>query len=182
MSGKQQHLTGRRSIGEVSAETVAVVNFLKEHGRIGRPIPYEAISAAAGRDVQSDARHILSSALYMLTRDHGMVFGNLRNYGVQLLDDQAVSDGVEAHRQRVRRMHKKELQRQLTVRTGNLSPEQRMMHGSRISWLNIQYEMARPRLVEKTTKLTPLTSSKEGLKEWMQRPRGVEAPATVKKK
>lgn len=127
-------LTGRRTIGETHLETLQLIERLRQV-QVGGTVSYAQMTAAAGRDVQTKARHNLRSARAALLRE-GYVFDVVRGSGlVRLTGDKVVATGGRTVA-RVRRASKRELRRQATVNPATLEQHERLVHGGLIVQLS----------------------------------------------
>lgn len=75
-----------RAIPELSIDTQTIERLLLATPVTG-VVEYTALSAAIGRNVQTDARHIMESARRRVLRSHRMVFEPVVNVGLKRLDD-----------------------------------------------------------------------------------------------
>lgn len=89
-------MSEKRAIPELSIDT-QVLERLLSAAAIGDVVSYSALSAAVGRDVQTEARGNLRTARQRLHRAQSMVFGVVVNVGVKRLDDAGKISAAKGH-------------------------------------------------------------------------------------
>lgn len=92
-----------QTIPEVSIDTLALEQLLLTVA-ISDVIGYDRLSAAIGRDVQADARHLLRTARERVRRSQQMVFEPIVNVGLKRLDDVGIVGLGGVYRGRIRRL------------------------------------------------------------------------------
>ena len=89
MNTHPEVLDGKRTINEVSADTLALYEALKDI-TIDGMITYANLSDLIGRDVQSEAIGSLTTARRMCQREDQIVFSPVRGVGLKRLDDSGI--------------------------------------------------------------------------------------------
>jgi hypothetical protein len=99
-------MTTDRTIPEVSIDTQTLERMLTATA-VGDVVPYTLLSGAIGRNVQTDARHHLTSARERVRRLYEMVFEPVVNVGMKRLDDVGIVGLGRVYRNRARRLAKR---------------------------------------------------------------------------
>jgi hypothetical protein len=95
----------RQTITTEAAEDTQFLCRMLRDVPIGGEVTHQAMSEAIGRDVQGNARYVVSSARRILERE-GIVFGALAGVGLRRLDDVGKIGVSDDGLSRIRRMAK----------------------------------------------------------------------------
>jgi len=158
---------------ELSAETLAVLNRLKE-APIGETVTYDDLSAAIGRDIRRH-RHVLYSALRVALRDDGLLFGTVRGVGYQRVPaEDAHHVGVDA-RKGIRRRARRSSKRIAAAmsRANDVSDEARRKAHSEMAALglieHLSRDTAQPRDADKPAAPEPVALTARRMLEGLAR-------------
>lgn len=95
-----------RTIGQLSAETAALIKFL-EKAEVGQIITYQAMQEACKADVQANPGHLVTARRTLLK--NRIAFGTIIGIGIKRLDDGEMPDEARTKQDRARRIAKKGL-------------------------------------------------------------------------
>lgn len=98
----EEVISGKRTIGEVTSETLALYGHLKTLP-IGAVVTYDDLTAIVGRNVQESARSALQTARRMCQRDHQIVFSPVVGYGLKRLNDNQIVSSADGDIKRIHR-------------------------------------------------------------------------------
>lgn len=91
--GKSSELV--KYIPVVAKQTMRIVEHLKDM-EVGDEVTYESLSELVGRDVQTVGRGWLTSARKRLLKEHGQVWGTVREVGIKRLNsEESVKLGLD---------------------------------------------------------------------------------------
>lgn len=110
-----------RTIPELGIDTQTIERLLIA-AEIGAIVTYTTLSAAIGRDVQRDARHITLTARRRLLRSDHMVFEPVIDVGLKRLDDIGIVGLGPSIVGRLRRMSKRGAEKLTAVRDFDALP------------------------------------------------------------
>jgi hypothetical protein len=123
-----------KSIPELSAETKLLEAYMRKNGMVGQTIPYAALNAEIGRDVQKDARCFLTSAKRRLLKE-GQVWETVHNKGVKLLSDDQIVEAMGFVPRKIRRIVRVAASKGSKVSTEKLSVLSKPQYYARMSQL-----------------------------------------------
>lgn len=103
-----------KAIQELSIDTQTVERILAALA-INDVATYTVMSAAIGRDVQHDARHILNRAVIRRERE-GEVYGAVTNIGMKRLDDAAIVGTGALTTAKIRRLSTRGIRRLMNLK------------------------------------------------------------------
>uniref|UniRef100_A0A6H2A0L2 Uncharacterized protein n=1 Tax=viral metagenome TaxID=1070528 RepID=A0A6H2A0L2_9ZZZZ len=81
----------KKSIRELSADSLKLYDILVKEFEVGKIISYKDLTDSIRRDVQTKAYGNLATARKMAKRDNGLVFGTLPNIGYKCLSDPEIA-------------------------------------------------------------------------------------------
>lgn len=141
----------RRGIPELSVDTMAIYNALREM-EIDEIITYEELSDLIGRDVSpnGDAYSCQASARRKCLADDGIVIECVRSVGVKRLNDEAVARTGDHSINRIKRESNRGLKRISSVQDFNsLSSEAKISHNAAFSVLGVLAHLTKANHVKK---------------------------------
>lgn len=110
-----------------SADAKVIESVLSE-AVVGKPITYEEISKAIGRDVRKHSMSALNTAKRSLFKEKQMVFATERNVGLVLIDDSTIIKSIEKDRLHLHRTASKSLKKLAAVKFDNLDESSKKEH------------------------------------------------------
>lgn len=114
-----------------SYDTSLLVLFLEEYqGRNGSVITYDEMSAKLGRNVRTEARTVLGSAMRILLSEKNMVFDTVLGVGIKLLDDGGIVAKGTTYQAKARRVAQRGAKVLSAVDFNSLSPDQKRQHNA----------------------------------------------------
>lgn len=117
-----------RAIPELSIDTQTIEKLLGG-AAVGDIVTYSAMSAAIGRDVQTEARGNVTSARQRLHVGRQMVFGAVTNVGLKRLDDEGKIAAAQGHARRGRSQYRRSLKTVAAVDNFDALPnDQKLRH------------------------------------------------------
>ena len=124
MNTHPEVLDGKRTINEVSADTLALYEALKDI-TIDGMITYANLSDLIGRDVQSEAIGSLTTARRMCQMEDQIVFSPVRGVGLKRLDDSGIVEYADNDIAKIHRAARRGVERLGCASYANLSEEQK---------------------------------------------------------
>lgn len=112
----------KRALPELSIDTQTIERILSALP-VNEIATYAVMSAAIGRDVQNDARHLLNSAITRRLRD-GEVYGVVINVGMKRLDDAGIVGTGALTAKRIRNLSRKGLKKLMNLKDYTSLPRQ----------------------------------------------------------
>jgi hypothetical protein len=140
-----------KAIPELSVDTQTLERLLLT-AETGSVVEYATMSAAIGRNVQTDARHIMESARRRVLRSHRMVFEPVIDVGLKRLDDEGIVSLGPAYVGRIHNMSRKAAQKLTAVQDFDALPNDlKIEHNVRLAQLGAVRHMSSSRAEKKLT-------------------------------
>jgi hypothetical protein len=154
-----------KAIPELSVDTQTIERLLLAVD-VSATIEYAVMSAAIGRDVQGDARHIMESARRRVLRDQRMVFEPVMDVGLKRLDDVGIVSLGPAYVGRIHRMSKRGAQKLTAVQDFDALPNGlKIEHNVRLAQLGAMRHMTSSRATKTLTGKVGETANKLPLRQ-----------------
>lgn len=120
---------------QLGVDTKAIVEHLILT-TVGQQIPYIELSQLIGHDIQQPKyRSCLSSARRILVKEHNMVFGTIRNVGIQRLADTEIVREGDLGIKKVRRSCRRTAGKVICANYNTLSQDDKNKHNLSLSVL-----------------------------------------------
>lgn len=161
-----------KAIPELSVDTQTIERILLA-ADVGTVIEYTVLSAAIGRNVQTDARHIMESARRRVLKSHRMVFEPVIDVGLKRLDDAGIVSLGPAYTGRIHNMARRGAQKLTAVQHFDELPnELKLEHNVRLAQLGAVRHMSGSRAaknlsgrIKETVRDLPLRQCLDAMKE-----------------
>jgi hypothetical protein len=116
---------------------------------VGKLITYQEMSGLIDKDVQTEARHILTSARKITQREHGIVFGTIPEEGLKRLSDYEIVQTGQDTVVKIRRASHRGVTRIAVAQPEKLSLEQRTQQNTYLSFLAMLHLASQEKRIKK---------------------------------
>lgn len=157
----------QRTIAELGIDTQILESALSEL-KIGDLITYEALSALIKRDVQHEARHLLTSARRRQLRN-GSLFEPVVNVGIKRLDDVGVVGTGRDTVSRIYNLSRRGRRKLACVQNFETLPNnEKIEHNVRMAQLGVMHKIGSPKESKRLTSAVHETSTPLALRECLE--------------
>ena len=139
----------RKSINELSPESRILIQYLTKHLIEDKQdvVTYQEMSAAIGRNVQTEARGKLNTARKHVETENQITIGTVSRVGVKITGDyEGIADNTLKS---IGRKTRRTCKRILNVKIGDLPDDRKTAVFSRVSTLGAINQFAKPSSVKK---------------------------------
>ena len=134
----------KRSIPELSIDSRLLYERLKA-AKVGETVTYEDLTGIIGRDVQKEAYGNLTTALKLVQREDGLVFGTVIGVGRKRLNDEEIVGTAGDTIARVKSISKKGIRKITSVKNFDALPnDAKIQHNAALSILGVFQEISKP--------------------------------------
>jgi len=154
-----------KAIPELSVDTQILEKLLLA-AAVGSVIEYGVLSAAIGRNVQTEARHIMESARRRVLKSERMVFEPVINIGLKRLDDVGIVSLGPSYVGRIHNLSRRGAQKLTAVKAFDALPnELKVEHNVRLAQLGAVRHMSTSKTTKKLSGAMTATADKLPLRQ-----------------
>jgi len=122
MNHSPVEINAKPPIGQLGVDAALLAKRLAK-AEFGELVTYSELSGMIGRNIQGDARHVLSSARRVVLRENEIAFDVVENEGLRRMTDDELAESYHPALSKIRRTARKAARVVACADMGKLSPD-----------------------------------------------------------